>query len=107
MGTPQLLHYEAMAKKNRRKHARRLLRVSFPFVVIAGWACAQYFFPTAFYSMLSSDPAQDHSAEAYYPSCAAARAAGVAPISIGRPGYREELDGDDDGIACEPYHPRW
>lgn len=40
---------------------------------------------------------------AYYPNCAAARRAGVAPIQRGEPGYRSELDADDDGIACEPY----
>jgi hypothetical protein len=42
----------------------------------------------------------------HYRNCAEARAAGVAPIYEGQPGYREGLDGDDDGIACEPYHPR-
>lgn len=36
-----------------------------------------------------------------YPSCAAAREAGVAPLHRGDPGYREGLDGDRDGIACE------
>jgi hypothetical protein len=41
----------------------------------------------------------------YYRRCADARAAGVAPIYAGEPGYREELDADGDGIACEPYHP--
>ena len=39
----------------------------------------------------------------YYPGCNAARAAGVAPIYRGQPGYREEMDGDGDGIACEPH----
>ena len=39
----------------------------------------------------------------YYPNCDAARAAGAAPIHRGEPGYRPELDADDDGIACEPY----
>lgn len=39
----------------------------------------------------------------YFRNCAAARAAGAAPIYWGRPGYREQLDGDSDGIACEPY----
>lgn len=39
----------------------------------------------------------------YYPNCAAARAASVAPINRGEPGYRDELDADGDGIACEPY----
>ena len=39
--------------------------------------------------------------EAYYPNCAAARAAGAAPLRRGVPGYRAGLDRDDDGIACE------
>ena len=39
----------------------------------------------------------------YYPSCDYARGAGKAPIYRGQPGYRTELDGDGDGIACEPY----
>lgn len=38
---------------------------------------------------------------AYYGNCAAARAAGVAPIYRGQPGYRAGLDRDNDGIACE------
>ena len=38
----------------------------------------------------------------YYPNCDAARAAGAAPILAGQPGYREPLDRDRDGIACEP-----
>lgn len=42
-------------------------------------------------------------AGAYYPNCHAARAAGAAPIYAGEPGYREDLDRDSDGIACEPY----
>jgi hypothetical protein len=39
----------------------------------------------------------------YYPSCAWARSAGAAPIRRGSPGYRSQLDADDDGVACEPY----
>ncbi|TGX55822.1 excalibur calcium-binding domain-containing protein [Sphingomonas gei] len=38
--------------------------------------------------------------------CDDARAAGTAPIYAGEPGYREGLDGDSDGIACEPYRGR-
>ncbi|MEP7131264.1 MAG: excalibur calcium-binding domain-containing protein [Sphingomicrobium sp.] len=38
----------------------------------------------------------------YYSGCDEARAAGKAPIQAGQPGYREGLDGDGDGIACEP-----
>jgi len=37
----------------------------------------------------------------YYKNCAEAQAAGAAPIYRGQPGYRPELDGDGDGVACE------
>lgn len=39
----------------------------------------------------------------YYRFCSDARAAGVAPIHSGEPGYRSGLDADGDGVACEPY----
>lgn len=39
--------------------------------------------------------------ERYYRNCASARAAGVAPIYKGQPGYAAHLDRDGDGIACE------
>ncbi len=42
-------------------------------------------------------------ADAYYSGCDDARAAGVAPLYADEPGYRPEMDGDSDGIACEPY----
>jgi uncharacterized membrane protein YsdA (DUF1294 family) len=43
---------------------------------------------------------------AYYANCTAARRAGVAPLYRGDPGYRPEMDRDQDGIACEPYYGR-
>lgn len=42
----------------------------------------------------------------YWRRCDDARAAGTAPIYRGEPGYREGLDRDYDGIACEPYRGR-
>jgi hypothetical protein len=38
----------------------------------------------------------------HWSRCDDARAIGTAPIYIGEPGYREGLDRDGDGIACEP-----
>ena len=38
----------------------------------------------------------------YYKNCDAARADGNAPIRRGEDGYRDQLDRDGDGIACEP-----
>ncbi|QGP80104.1 calcium-binding protein [Sphingobium sp. CAP-1] len=39
-----------------------------------------------------------------YRGCREARAAGAAPLYRGQPGYGTHMDGDGDGIACEPYH---
>jgi hypothetical protein len=36
-----------------------------------------------------------------FPNCAAARAAGAAPVLRGEPGYGPHLDRDNDGIGCE------
>lgn len=44
---------------------------------------------------------RDTAAETYYPNCSAARAAGVAPLMRGDPGYSRRLDRDGDGRACE------
>jgi len=46
-------------------------------------------------------PAVGDGGPAYYPNCAAVRAAGAAPLYRGQPGYRTGLDGDGDGVACE------
>jgi hypothetical protein len=46
------------------------------------------------------------SSPVFYRNCAAARAAGAAPLYRGQSGYASHLDRDNDGIACEPY-PRW
>ena len=42
------------------------------------------------------------SGSVYFRNCNEARAAGRAPMRRGQPGYRPGLDGDNDGIACEP-----
>lgn len=42
-----------------------------------------------------------HEGSNSYRDCAAARAAGAAPVHRGDPGYGPHLDGDGDGTACE------
>ena len=37
-----------------------------------------------------------------YSGCNEVRALGKDPLYRGDPGYREEMDGDGDGVACEP-----
>ena len=38
-----------------------------------------------------------------YSGCNEVRAGGVAPLYSYEPGFSERLDGDGDGIGCEPY----
>lgn len=45
-------------------------------------------------------------ASVYYAGCNEVRAMGKAPLYAGQPGYRVEMDGDRDGIACEPHRNR-
>ena len=37
-----------------------------------------------------------------YSGCNEVRALGKAPLRYGEPGYRSDMDGDGDGVACEP-----
>ena len=43
-------------------------------------------------------------ASVHYPGCNEVRAAGKAPLRYGEPGYRTDMDGDGDGVACEPHY---
>lgn len=74
------------------------------FVGILSWNLAPQV--SSSWSLATSSPEQIEAIErsAYYRNCNDARAAGAAPLYRGEPGYREEMDGDFDGIACEPYH---
>jgi hypothetical protein len=40
-------------------------------------------------------------ADVHYRNCTAAREAGAAPLHRGDPGYRDAMDRDADGVACE------
>ena len=46
-------------------------------------------------------PTRAPNGDVYYPSCAAARVAGAAPVRRGQPGYGRHLDRDNDGVGCE------
>ncbi len=46
-------------------------------------------------------PATTSKAAGPFKNCTEAKAAGAAPLYRGQPGYKPELDGDGDGVACE------
>ena len=39
-----------------------------------------------------------------YSGCDEVRDLGKAPLHAGEPGYRTTMDGDGDGLACEPVY---
>ena len=41
-------------------------------------------------------------ASVHYAGCDEVRLLGKAPLYSGQPGYSSDMDGDGDGIACEP-----
>jgi hypothetical protein len=49
-------------------------------------------------------PAASAAQSVHYAGCNEVRAAGKAPLHSDDPGYSPEMDGDGDGIACEPHH---
>ena len=54
--------------------------------------------PQAVARLVEAPPAVDH----HFSGCNAARAAGFENIPFTDPSYRETMDGDGDGWACEP-----
>lgn len=55
---------------------------------------------------LNLSPRKQRGPGTAFPNCAAARAAGAAPVHRGDPGYGPHLDRDNDGVGCEPYRAR-
>ena len=104
-------------RRSRRSHGRHNgRRSSFGgFGILVAGAAALMFvgvfygdrLPSAFWTAIqfSRDLGRAHHPPlgAYYLNCDDARAHGVAPLYADEPGYRPEMDGDGDGIACEPY----
>lgn len=57
-------------------------------------------------SQVANEPDINQEQSVYYSGCREAHAAGVTPLNRGDPGYRSGMDGDNDGVACEPYRGR-
>jgi len=104
MKISQAAAFPTEAGHHRDWRLRRVAEGSAAALAIAAFIYAGFFL-VAHFSEAMDIAIQSRSAanDIYYPNCAAARAAGAAPITIGHPGYRPELDADGNGIACEPY----
>jgi hypothetical protein len=97
----------------RRYRRRRLLRqLGLSALVAVGsfagvWAVLSYGPSLPSLSFGSSPSVTQVRSFSSFRNCAAARAAGAAPLRRGQPGYASHLDADDDGIACEWSWRNW
>lgn len=64
-----------------------------------GWISSRMV--TEYSSSAVSEYSEAETGDVYYENCAAAEAAGAAPVYEGDPGYASWLDRDSDGIGCE------
>jgi len=98
-------YYARRAERRRARIHKRLWIGAVAFAFVAGALAAQILLPLHV-APASADTLRIERS-VFYRNCAAARAAGVAPIYEGQPGYRSGLDADGDGVACEPYPARF
>jgi len=103
--SPPVYHYAAEEYDDAQR-AQRLQARLVGLLLAGATLMVPYFWPEAFGSVTERNAHPVVMADVYYRNCAAARAAGAAPLYRGQPGYRPELDADNDGIACEPYRGR-
>ena len=66
----------------------------------AGSASASAFTPVRATQAAAAEAVES---KVYYAGCNEVRDLGKAPLYRGQPGYRIGMDGDNDGIACEPH----
>jgi hypothetical protein len=76
------------------------LKTAAPLVVLT--FLAVYNFPAITDEEIAARDAVEQSV--HYDGCNEVRAAGKGPLYRGDPGYGAHMDGDGDGVACEPYH---
>ncbi len=67
-----------------------------------GWQAAPWLRHLWFVATTPAEAQAGHELSVFHAGCDAARAAGAAPLHRGTPGYRDTLDRDGDGVACEP-----
>ena len=77
---------------------------SLALLAVTAFIVTWYAVPIAQNAMMSPEQRAAVETSVYYAGCDEVRALGRAPIHRGQPGYREGMDGDGDGVACEPYY---
>lgn len=73
------------------------------FVTVFVAAIADWTAPIAAAKMMIDRVKPEPIPDQHFSGCNAARAAGRENIPSWDPSYRQSMDGDGDGLACEPY----
>ena len=100
-----LSRYPARMARRRRHHAKKSLGYE-EIVVLAIFAfgATWWLVPKAEVLMMSPEERAAIENSVTYSGCDEVRALGKDPIHMGEPGYRTTMDGDGDGVACEPIY---
>ena len=89
--------------RRRRQHAKQSLGYGeIVWFAVLAFGATWWAVPKVQLLMMSPEEraAIEHSVT--YSGCDEVRGLGKDPIHMGEPGYRTTMDGDNDGVACEP-----
>ncbi|WP_409450276.1 excalibur calcium-binding domain-containing protein [Brevundimonas sp.] len=99
--------------RRRRRHGRPTPGSRVPFAAVVALTAISAFAVTWFAITPSSPRAavvayvKTRTTDQHYSGCTAVRAAGRKDIPSWDPSYRSWMDGDGDGLACEPPRGRY
>lgn len=92
-----------MARPRRRHSQESLSLRDIAFFAAFAFAGTLWILPKIELALMSPAERAAIEGSVTYSGCNEVRALGKDPIHAGEPGYRATMDGDGDGIACEPY----
>lgn len=105
------IHNDRMAKPPRRRAKRSRRQQNPASLWLTGLGTFAVAFAGASYALAPNAPGKaelrrewsKRTTDQRYSGCAQARANNHENIVSWEPSYRDDLDGDGDGLACEPY----
>ena len=100
---PHVRHLNLKKRPTSQVSARSLILPALVFAVVFISASVDWAGPIATARTMIERAEPAPMADQHLSGCDAARAAGRENIPSWDPSYRERMDGDGDGLACEPY----
>lgn len=107
------MHMRLVTHRRRRRHGRSASSIQAPFAAVVALTAISAFAVTWFAITPSTPRAavvayvKTRTTDQNYSGCTAVRAAGRKDIPSWDPSYQSWMDGDGDGLACEPPRGRY